>query len=115
MGIPPSPLKGYLLSEQLPRIARPAICDARGVIGRVTRYTLDDDAHSVKHGTRLVRRERRAGPQLVGAIVHDDELAPATLDEHAVFERSVHQSCIRLSVHFGSLKGRPLNVSKSSS
>jgi hypothetical protein len=47
----------------------------------------DDDARSVKRGTRLVRRERRARPQLVGAIVHDDELTPATLDEHAVFER----------------------------
>jgi hypothetical protein len=87
MGIPPSPLKGYLPSEPLPRITRPAICDARGAIGRVTRDPLDDDAHSVKRGPRLVRRERRTGPQLVGAIVHDDELARATLDEHAVFER----------------------------
>jgi hypothetical protein len=87
MGIPPSPFKGYLPSEQLPRISRPAICDARGVIGRVTRDTLDDDARSVKRGTRLVRRERRTGPQLVGAIVHGDELAPATLDKYAVFER----------------------------
>jgi hypothetical protein len=27
------------------------------------------------------------GPHLVGDIVHDDELTPATLDEYAVFER----------------------------
>ena len=67
-------------------ISRPAIGDARCVVARVTRDALDDDAHSVEPGTRLVGRERRTGPELVGAIVHDDGLAPALLDEDAVFE-----------------------------
>jgi hypothetical protein len=75
------------MPAHLPMISRPAIGDARGVVARVTRDARDDDAHSVEPGTRLVRRERRTGPELVGAIVHDDGLAPATFDEDAVFER----------------------------
>ena len=63
------------------------MCDAGGIIGRVTCHTLDDDPHSVKRGTRVVRNERRTRPELVGAIVHDDGLAPAMLDEDPVFER----------------------------
>jgi hypothetical protein len=62
------------------------MCDAGGIIGRVTCHTLDDDPHSVKRGTRVVRNERRTRPELVGAIVHDDEFAPVTIDEHTVFE-----------------------------
>jgi hypothetical protein len=62
------------------------VCDARGVIRGVTRDTLDDDAHSVERGIRLIRGERRTGPELVGAIVRDDRLAPAMLNEHAVLK-----------------------------
>jgi hypothetical protein len=71
----------------LTTIEQPAMCDARGVIPRVTRHALDDDDHSVQRRARLVCRERRTRPELVGAIVHDDELAPVTIDEHAIFQR----------------------------
>jgi hypothetical protein len=68
-------------------IDQAAMCDSRGVIRRVTRHALDDDCHSVYRSVRLVCRERRSRPELVVAIVHDDELAPVAIDEHAIFQR----------------------------